>query len=319
MNAPLAHDLLDSPDAAADITAERLTADQVRALLDANNELKQVNARLCEAQDKLMQSEKLASIGQLAAGVAHEINNPIGYIFSNFGTLEKYIADLFSMLSAYQEAEPALAGHPAAARLRALREDIELDFLKDDIPTLMSESKEGITRVRLIVQNLKDFSRVDTTQEWVLADLHHGIDSTLNIVNNEIKYKADVVKEYGAIPDIECLPSELNQVFMNLLVNASHAIQAERGSITIRTGSGEDGSTVWVEVADNGSGIAKDNLSRIFDPFFTTKPIGKGRGLGLSLSYGIVKKHFAQIDVTSEVGIGTTFRVTLPVKHPAEA
>ncbi|HSI60595.1 MAG TPA: ATP-binding protein [Ideonella sp.] len=309
MNAPIAHALL---------AADQLTADQVQALLDANNELKQVNARLSEAQDKLMQSEKLASIGQLAAGVAHEINNPIGYIFSNFGTLEKYIADLFRILSAYQAAEPALAGHPAAAQLKALRDDIELDFLKEDIPTLMAESKEGITRVRLIVQNLKDFSRVDTSQEWVQADLHHGIDSTLNIVNNEVKYKADVVKQYGVIPDVECLPSELNQVFMNLLVNASHAIQAERGLITIRSGGAENGETVWVEVVDNGAGIAKENLGRIFDPFFTTKPIGKGTGLGLSLSYGIVKKHLGQIEVSSEVGVGTTFRVTLPVRHPRE-
>ena len=284
---------------------------------DAASEISQINARLAEAQDKLRQSETLASIGQLAAGVAHEINNPIGYIFSNFGTLEKYLADLFRMLGAYQEAEPALGAHPAAGRLKALREEIEIDFLKADIPTLMAESKEGITRVRLIVQNLKDFSRVDTSQEWVAAELHHGIDATLNIVNNEIKYKADVVKRYGTLPDIECLPSELNQVFLNLLVNAAHAITAERGLITLSTGCAPDGATVWVEVADNGSGIDREHLGRIFDPFFTTKPIGKGTGLGLSLSYGIVAKHGGQIEVESEVGRGTTFRVTLPVRRPA--
>ena len=295
---------------------DNLTGDQVKELLRANEELKQLNARLSDAQDKLMQSEKLASIGQLAAGVAHEINNPIGFIFSNFGTLERYLDDLFQMLSAYEQAEPALAGTPVAAQLKALREKVELDFLKEDIPTLMNESKDGITRVRNIVQNLKDFSRVDTSQEWVLADLHHGISSTLNIVNNEIKYKADVVKEFGEIPDIECLPSELNQVFMNLLVNAAHSIQAERGLITIRTGT--EGDTVWVDVEDNGGGIAKENLGRIFDPFFTTKAVGKGTGLGLSLSYGIVKKHFGQIDVFSEVGVGTRFRVSLPVQHPKE-
>ncbi|HSV69376.1 MAG TPA: ATP-binding protein [Methylibium sp.] len=294
-----------------------LTSDQVQELLRANAGLLQLNAQLREAQDKLMQSEKLASIGQLAAGVAHEINNPIGYIFSNFGTLEKYIANLFEMLAAYEEAEPALAATPAGAKLKALREGVELEFLKEDIPMLMSESKEGITRVRAIVQNLKDFSRVDTAQEWVLADLHHGIDSTLSIVNNEVKYKAEVVRQYGDIPEIECLPSELNQVFMNLLVNAAHAITAERGTITVRTGG--DDTTVWVEVTDNGAGIAKENLGRIFDPFFTTKPVGKGTGLGLSLSYGIVKKHLGQIEVTSEVGTGTTFRVTLPKRHPSEA
>ena len=295
---------------------ERFTGDQVKELLRANEELKQLNARLSDTQDKLMQSEKLASIGQLAAGVAHEINNPIGFIFSNFGTLERYLDDLFQMLSAYEQAEPALAGTAVGAQLKALREKVELDFLKEDIPSLMNESKDGITRVRNIVQNLKDFSRVDTSQEWVLADLHHGITSTLNIVNNEIKYKADVVKLFGEIPDIECLPSELNQVFMNLLVNAAHAIHAERGTITIRTGT--EGGMVWVEVEDNGGGIAKENLGRIFDPFFTTKPVGKGTGLGLSLSYGIVKKHLGQIDVSSEIGVGTRFRVTLPVQHPQE-
>ena len=306
---------MNTPSLAAPLDAgESFTGDQVKELMRANEELTQLNAKLSDAQDKLMQSEKLASIGQLAAGVAHEINNPIGFIFSNFGTLERYLDDLFQMLSAYEKAEPALAGTPVGAQLKALREKVELDFLKEDIPSLMTESKDGITRVRNIVQNLKDFSRVDTSQEWMLADLHHGISSTLNIVNNEIKYKADVVKLYGEIPDIECLPSELNQVFMNLLINAAHAIHAERGTITIRTGAEAD--TVWVEVEDNGGGIAKENLGRIFDPFFTTKAVGKGTGLGLSLSYGIVKKHFGHIDVFSEVGVGTRFRVTLPVHHP---
>lgn len=293
-----------------------VTADRIKELLRANEELKQLNARLSEAQDKLMQSERMASIGQLAAGVAHEINNPIGFIFSNFGTLERYLADLFQMLSAYEEAESTLAGTPTGGQLKALREKIELDFLKEDIPSLMAESKDGITRVRNIVQNLKDFSRVDTSQKWVQADLHHGLDSTLNIVNNEIKYKAEVVKTYGDLPDIECLPSELNQVFMNLLVNAAHAINAERGTITITTGT--EGNQVWIEIQDNGEGIAKENLGRIFDPFFTTKPVGKGTGLGLSLSYGIVKKHFGNIDVSSEKGVGTRFRITLPVQHPQQ-
>lgn len=297
----------------ATLTAEH----QVHELLLANQALKELNGKFSEAQNKLVQSEKLASIGQLAAGVAHEINNPIGYIFSNFGTLERYIADLFEMLGAYEAAETELAGTPTAARLRELRGQIELDYLKQDIPTLMAESKEGITRVRKIVQDLKDFSRVDAHQEWSWANLHQGVDSTLNIVNNEIKYKAEVVKEYGLLPEVWCLPSEMNQVFMNLLVNAAHAITAERGTITIRSGTDEAAATVWVEVVDNGCGIPKEDLGRIFDPFFTTKPVGQGTGLGLSLSYGIVRKHLGQLDVRSEPGAGTTFRVTLPVR-PAE-
>ena len=299
----------------ATLTAEH----QVQELLLANEALKELNGKLSQAQSKLVQSEKLASIGQLAAGVAHEINNPIGYIFSNFGTLEKYLGDLFEMLAAYEVAEAELADTPTAARLRELRAQIELDFLKQDIPTLMAESKEGITRVRKIVQDLKDFSRVDAHQEWSWANLHQGIDSTLNIVNNEIKYKAEVVKEYGTLPEVWCLPSELNQVFMNLLVNAAHAITAERGTITIRSGSDAAAATVWIEVVDNGCGIPKEDLGRIFDPFFTTKPVGQGTGLGLSLSYGIVRKHHGQLDVRSEPGAGTTFRVTLPVRGLGEA
>ncbi len=297
--------------------APDLTQDQVRELRLAHGALSEANGKLSEAQDKLVQSEKLASIGQLAAGVAHEINNPIGYIFSNFGTLERYLGDLFEMLAGYEAAEEEMAGTPSAAKLKALRERIELDFLKEDIPTLMAESKEGITRVRKIVQDLKDFSRVDAHQEWVWSNLHQGIDSTLNMVNNEIRYRADVVKEYGVLPDVYCLPSELNQVFMNLLVNAAHAITAVRGAITIRSGTDAVSERVWIEVSDNGGGIPKENLARIFDPFFTTKPVGKGTGLGLSLSYGIVRKHHGQLDVRSEPGLGTTFRVTVPVNGPS--
>jgi signal transduction histidine kinase len=287
---------------------------QVQQLVRANEELTQLNSKLKVAQDQLMQSEKLASIGQLAAGVAHEINNPVGYVFSNFGTLEKYLADLFRVLAAYEQAEAELAGTASGARLAALRAEIELDYLKEDVPALMHESREGIKRVRKIVQDLKEFSHVDAQQEWEWVDLHKGIDSTLNIVNNEIKYKAEVVKHYGELPEVQCLASELNQVFMNLLVNAAHALdKKERGTITIRTGVA--GEQVWIEVEDDGSGIAKENLSRIFDPFFTTKAVGKGTGLGLSLSYGIVQKHGGRIEVDSEPGRGTRFRVTVPVRR----
>ncbi|WGG48783.1 ATP-binding protein [Rugamonas sp. DEMB1] len=300
---------------------ERLEDDiRARQLADAelrrrNIELTELNDQLSMAQQQLVQSEKLASIGQLAAGVAHEINNPIGYIFSNFGTLQTYLAQLFDMLDVYQQAEASVADPEMAARLRAMREDIDLGFLREDIPALMSESKEGIVRVRHIVQGLKDFSRVDANQEWVWADLHQGIDSTLNIVANEVKYKAEVVKEYGDIPDIECLPLQINQVVMNLVVNAAHAIAGpERGRIAVRTGV-LDAEQVWLEVEDNGSGIAPEALKRIFDPFFTTKAVGKGTGLGLSLAYGIVQKHAGRIEVDTELGRGTRFRVVLPVRH----
>lgn len=305
----------------SELTLAEMSDAQIRAivgeLLQANKELKVLNSKLSDAQNKLIQSEKLASIGQLAAGVAHEINNPIGFIFSNFGTLEQYLQDLFEMLNAYEEAESSMQDADALARIRRLREDLDIEYLREDIPNLMRESRDGIQRVRKIVQDLKDFSRVDARQEWESVDLHHGIDSTLNIVNNEIKYKADVVKQYGDLPEVQCLPSELNQVFMNLLVNAAHAITKERGTITIRTGT--EAGEAWVEVTDDGAGIPAENLQRIFDPFFTTKPVGQGTGLGLSLSYGIVQKHGGRMEVTSEVGRGSTFRVTIPVQRPATA
>jgi signal transduction histidine kinase len=287
-----------------------------RQLVRRNAELSELNAKLSKAQAQLVQSEKLASIGQLAAGVAHEINNPIGFVCSNVGTLKNYLDRLFELLAAYQAAECMLNSPQLAAMLRGLRERVELELLRDDIPCLMSETSDGIIRVRQIVQGLRDFSRVDSNPDWQWANLHQGIDSTLKIVGNELKYKADVIKEYGQIPEIECLPSQLNQVVMNLAMNAAHAIGPERGKITIRTGrEGEDGEHVWIEVADTGGGIPKENLSRIFDPFFTTKPVGKGTGLGLSLAYGIVETHRGRIDVHSEVGQGTTFRIVLPVRH----
>jgi hemerythrin-like metal-binding protein len=276
-------------------------------------ELTELNIQLSETQNQLVQSEKLASIGQLAAGVAHEINNPIGYVHSNIGALEKYLDDLFQVLAAYEAAEPALADPELRGKLKSLRQEVDLGFLLEDIPVLMRESKEGITRVKKIVQDLKDFSRVDSKQEWHWADLHQGIDSTINIVANEVKYKAEVVKEYGQLPDVECIASQLNQVFMNLLVNSAHAMGAERGRITIRTGTRDD--QVWLEFSDNGSGIPEEIRGKIFDPFFTTKPVGKGTGLGLSLAYGIIQNHNGLIEVESEIGKGTTFRITLPVKH----
>src|SRR3989338_7682692 len=288
---------------------------RIAMLSDMNNELVLTSQKLEEAQSQLLQSEKMASIGQLAVGVAHEINNPIGYVYSNLGTLEKYVHDAFGMIGLYEQAEGAIADETVRARLKAEREKLDIVFLKEDLVALMGESKDGITRVKKIVQNLKDFSHIDASDEWHFADLHKGLDSTLNIVHNEIKYKANIVREYGDIPEIECMSSQLNQVFMNLLVNAAHAIE-ERGTITVRTGRQEE--EVWVEIADTGKGIAPEHLKKIFDPFFTTKPVGKGTGLGLSLSYGIVQKHHGRIEVQSEPGKGTTFRVWLPVKRPQE-
>jgi len=287
------------------------------------DEVSALNTELQQAQQQLVQSEKLASIGQLAAGVAHEINNPIGFVQSNLGSLERYFEQIMALLDGYQEGEILLGElvasqpgiGPLMERMKQLKKDAELDYLKEDIPDLLKESRDGIVRVKQIVADLKDFSRVDSAQKWEWIDIRAGISSTLNIVNNEIKYRADVVREFGELPAIKCLPSQLNQVFMNLLVNAAQATpEGKHGTITIRCGAEGDG--VWVEVADTGSGISEENLKKIFDPFFTTKPIGKGTGLGLSLSYGIVQKHGGKIEVRSEVGVGTTFRVSLPIEPP---
>ena len=287
----------------------------IEALKIEKAEQLQLNKTLKEAQSQLMQSEKMSSIGQLAAGVAHEINNPIGYVYSNLGTLEKYVQDVFGMIDLYEQAEGAITDEAIRVQIKEAREKLDMEFLKEDLRALMNESKDGITRVKKIVQNLKNFSHADTSDEWCFSNLHQGLDSTLNIVNNEIKYKANLIKEYGDIPEVECLSSQLNQVFMNLLVNAAHAIE-EHGTITIRTGM--RGEEVWVEVADTGKGIAPEHIKKIFDPFFTTKPVGKGTGLGLSLSYGIVQKHHGRIEVQSETGKGATFRVWLPVKKPPD-
>ncbi len=286
-----------------------------QALTEEREGQRRLIARLEEAQNQLLQSEKMASIGQLAAGVAHEINNPIGYVYSNLGSLDKYIQAILGVLAAYEQAESAIASGEALSRVQAAKQGADLEFLREDVAALMNESREGITRVKKIVQDLKDFSHVDEA-EWQWADIRKGLDSTLNIVWNELKYKAEVVKEYGEMPEVECLPSQLNQVFVNLLVNAAHAIE-EHGTVTLRTGV--EGEEVWVEIADTGKGIAAENLNRIFDPFFTTKPVGKGTGLGLSLSYSIVQKHHGRIEVASEAGKGTTFRICLPVRQPEES
>ncbi len=274
---------------------------------------KSLNKRLEEANNQLLQSEKMASIGQLAAGVAHELNNPIGFVYSNLGTLDGYLHDLMLMISAYEkEAEDTGKTIKAVNRIM---EECDYAFLKADIFSLLGESKDGLGRVRKIVQDLKSFSRVGE-QEWQEADLHQGLDSTLNIVWNELKYKCKVVKEYGDIPPVYCLISQINQVFMNLLVNAGHAIETH-GTITIRTYR-TDESWVCIEVSDSGKGIAQELITRIFEPFFTTKPVGKGTGLGLSLSYSIVQRHGGRIEVDSQVGVGSNFRLHLPIHPPVE-
>ncbi len=276
---------------------------------------RELNRKLEAAHNQLLQSEKMASIGQLAAGVAHELNNPIGFVYSNLSSLKTYLDDIFEIASACEVAAARAANPADFATIEALKAQKDFDYLRQDIFQLVAESVEGLARVKKIVQDLKDFSRPGETN-WEWGDLHSGLDSTLNIVWNELKYKCTVTKDYGTLPPVRCLLSQLNQVFMNLLVNAAHAIP-EKGEITLRTGTRD--REVFVAVSDTGTGIPPENLRRIFDPFFTTKPVGKGTGLGLSLAYSIVQKHGGRIEVASPPGEGTTFTVWLPIDGPDSA
>lgn len=272
-----------------------------------------LNNRLKEAQVFLIQSEKMASIGLLAAGVAHEINNPLGYIFSNLHSLQKYLQDISRIATAGEKLAALLpVENPELQAYQALKQKLNLDYILEDMHDLVKESLEGANRARQIVQDLRDFSRVDKQQQE-LFNIEEGLNTTLNIVHNELKYKAEIIKEYAGLPPIYCIGAQLNQVFMNLLINAAQAIEGY-GKIHIRTGFCNE-RHLFVEIEDTGKGISQENLEKIFDPFFTTKPAGKGTGLGLSVSYKIVEKHEGKIEVSSIEGQGTKFRVILPIRE----
>ncbi len=305
----------DRPDAGIwwmlqDRTEIRSAQEELRSRFE---QLQATHQKLEQTQNQLLQSDKMASIGQLAAGVAHEINNPVGFVSSNLHTLRQYVDSLLGLVDAHQALRAAPDDAPLRAQLQRIEKAVELDYLKEDLPQLMDESADGLARVRKIVQDLKDFSRVDQA-DWQQADLNAGLESTLNVVRHEVKYKADVVRQLATLPLVTCLAGQLNQVFMNLIVNASHAI-AERGVITLSTGV--QGAWAWVQVDDTGCGMSEEVRRRIFEPFFTTKDVGKGTGLGLSLTFSIVQRHGGSIEVRSTVGVGSSFRVWVPVAGPA--
>lgn len=303
---------------------------EMRTIAERQVELTQLNQALDEKvaqrteqvahlQAGLIQSEKMASLGQLAAGVAHEINNPIGFVMSNLNTLHGYIGTLKKILASYgtlgnfvqsKYAEADQECQDLIQNVHEIEKQDRVAFILGDIDSLVSESQEGTERVKNIVQGLKSFARIDTA-DWSHFNVNTGIQDTLKIAWNELKYKCQVNLELGELPDIWCNPGQLNQVILNLLVNAAHAIP-EQGSITIRTEACD--TYVMIQVADTGGGIAPENLSRIFDPFFTTKPVGQGTGLGLAISYGIITKHQGTLEVESDVGKGTTFTIKLPIR-----
>lgn len=288
---------------------EELVAKRTSQLAEANieleserKELEQLLSKIDEAQEQLLQSEKMAAIGQLAAGVAHEINNPVGFVNSNLGSLKSYVEHLLSIISAYESGDQS--------RIDQARKAADIDFLREDLPSLLSESQDGLNRVTKIVQDLKDFSHIDQAEHQE-ANLNVAMESTLNVVWNEIKYKAEVIRELGDIPLVDCVPAQINQVFMNLLINAAQAIP-KQGKIFVR--SGFTNGHVWFEIEDTGCGMTEEVRQRVFEPFFTTKPVGRGTGLGLSISYDIiVKKHHGRMDVKSKPGEGACFRLWLPV------
>lgn len=284
-----------------------------REMKEKNQELENAYADLKKAQTQLVHQEKMASIGQLAAGVAHEINNPIGFISSNLGTLEKYLKKLTEFLHEQSGIlEKNTAFDPNS--LRDLRRELRVDAIVQDIPDLIQESLEGTRRVTKIVQDLKNFSRSEI-EKPIPFGLTECLESAINMAWNEIKYKAELERNYTSAAKTAGFPGQLGQVFLNLLVNAAQASE-KNGSITINTFDQEE--WVVIEVADKGKGIAAEDLKQIFNPFFTTKDVGQGTGLGLSIAYDIVQKHEGEISVTSEPGQGTCFRIKLPIYEESE-
>jgi len=271
------------------------------------HELALAHDTLKQSQAQILQQEKMASVGQLAAGVAHEINNPMGFISSNLSSLAKYLERLTGFIRVLEEKLPQT---PPDEELAALRKQLKIDYITEDAVHLVEESLDGAERVKKIVQGLKNFSRIDQA-ERLAADINECLDTTINIVWNELKYKCEVHKEYGELPLTVCNPQQLNQMFMNLLVNAAQAIET-KGEITIKTWA--DQEWIYTRISDTGSGIPQDKIKRIFEPFYTSKAVGKGTGLGLSIVYDIVvKNHQGDIQVESEEGKGTAFTVKIPV------
>lgn len=273
--------------------------------------LEAANYKLQETQAMMVHSEKMRSLGELVAGIAHEINNPVNFIHGNIMILQNYVDDLLKLIDLY-EANNICFPDEIKAKINSLRKEIDLDFLRGDVKDLIKSCIEGTQRTKNIILDLKNFSRME---ERVLTqlDIPKEIDTTLNILNNKYKNRITVIKNYSPdVPKIEAYGGQLNQVFMNILDNAQDAM-AETGTLTINVY--KEHSKVKIEFIDTGKGIPEENLKKVFDPFFTTKPVGKGTGLGMSISYRVINDHHGTIEVDSKEGIGTKFTITLPINQ----
>ncbi|HZT57481.1 MAG TPA: ATP-binding protein [Pyrinomonadaceae bacterium] len=275
-----------------------------------NEELRRSKAELLRLQSQIVQNEKMASLGQLAAGVAHELNNPAGFIQGNMDVLDECARGLERLLSFY-DSVPLAAD--VAVRVREIKGAIDYDHTIADLRSIVADCRVGAERICDVVQNLRTFSRLDEA-EFKKVDIHEGLESTLRLLSRYYgKGGAALSRDYGGLPPVDCFAGQLNQVWLNLLVNAAHAVK-DGGEVSITTRL--EGDSAVIKVSDTGCGIAPENLSRIFDPFFTTKPVGEGTGLGLSVTYSIIERHRGTIKVESEPGRGTAFTVTIPVDAP---
>jgi PAS domain S-box-containing protein len=281
------------------------------ALQEKNDELETLLANLKEAQVQLIESEKLASLGQLTAGIAHEINNPINFVSANIGPLKRDIADIRLLLEKYASLHTCEDLEQNLEEIQQLRESLDIDYLEEEITQLLNGIEEGATRTSEIVAGLRSFSRIDE-EDIKPADLHEGLNSTLMLLSHKLRMGIHVSKQFAEnLPQVECYPGKINQVFMNILSNSVQALDG-KGSITLRTWHQDD--TVFISIKDNGPGISDEDKEKVFEPFFTTKPSGEGTGLGLSITNAIIQKHKGNIEIHSQPGKGAEFVISLPVK-----
>lgn len=293
--------------------AETVLEEKTRELFESNVELKSANEELSRQQAQLVKTEKLAALGTLAAGVAHEINNPLSFVLSNISSLQRYCEKYIGVIEAVKSCEENLPAQviDAVAVLEGRR---DVDYLVNDTRLIFSEVESGLERVRDIVLNLKSFARTNPSDRSN-ADINEAIRSALKILNNEIKYKCELVVELEELPLIYCNVNEISQVFLNIVHNAEQAIK-KQGTITIRSWLDKD---IHISIKDDGEGMSQETLSQIFNPFYTNKPMGMGTGLGLSVSHGIIEDLGGSIAVESELEKGTTFTIILPVEQRKRA